>query len=273
MRWVCCGVSPIEKWRFEQLREMLGDEHELVFMDWKSGTDWLHEFDGFGHVRWGEGVQVSASKALKVHSSWTALLGITDGMLLREGRWWPLCASYEALWHTFTSMGQGLEMDASAFVNGTGAMARAGIAALFKCGFRRFRVTGKDVESCQQLVSDIRVKFLGIDLEVVPIDKIVLLAGISSVFINTVTASEAPELTQEISYLNFLKRPGALIDTSPYTKPTLLLKEAADSAIRTVDGWHLAARIDALWSEWAFGKKLDIDAYQKRLTQGARSLA
>ncbi len=272
MKWACCGVNGLEKWRYERLQEELGSDHELVFLDWKDGADWDQELAGFHHVRWGESFQMAVSKQLKAHSTWTALLGTTDGMVLRDSRWWPLCASYEALWQTFTALGQGIDLDDSAFIDGTGAMARAGIAALFKCGFRRFRIPTESVEISQALVKDIRVRFLGIELEMVPIDKIVLLAGISSVFINTLRPDEAPELSKEISYLNFLKRPGALINTGLYTKPTTLLKEAADTDVSIVDGWHIAARVDSLWAEWAFKKKLDIRALQNIYATGAAQL-
>lgn len=272
MKWACVGVSKKEKMRFECLQKHLGSDHEVSFMEWRQDGDWEADLRGFQHIRWGEDIQVDVSKRLKAHSTWTALLGVTDGMVTRDGRWWPLCASYEALCQTVTDLGEGLDIQGSAFVSGTGASARAGIAALFRNGFRKFRLVALNLESAEGLVRDIRLKFFGIDLEVVPADMIVLLAGVSSVFVNTLSEDEAPDLVQEISYLNFLKRPGAIIDANMFTKQTLLLKEAMDSAIPMVDGWDLAARIDSLWTKWAFSKELDHATYGKDLKTAALNL-
>jgi hypothetical protein len=270
MKWACCGVSEIEKMRMEQLQSVLGSGHELVFIEYKEGADWDKEFAAIPdlkHVRWGESVQVVVSKSWKIQSTWTALLGLSDGTILRDGRWWPLCASYEVICQRITSIGEGLDMHASAFISGSGAMARAAIAALFRSGFRKFRILATDDKEAEVLLHDISVKFFGADVEVVPPEKIVLLAGVSSLFFNTLTEAQAPDLVTEISYLNFMKRPGALMDSTVNDKQSLLLKEARESAIPTLDGWHLAARIDALWVEWAFGIKIDIAAYENLLRE------
>jgi len=276
MKWAYCGVSEVEKWRMEQLQSILGSAHELISLEYQEGVDWdqvLGAVPDLKHVRWGEAIQMPVSKSLKVHSSWTALLGLADGMILRDSRWWPLCAAYEVIGQRITSIGEGLDMQASAFVSGTGAMARAGVAALFRAGYRKFRILATDVEEAEGMLRDVSVKFFGIDVEIVPPEKIVLLAGVSSIFFNTLTEVQAPELVTEISYLNFLKRPGALIDATLCDKQTLLLKEATDSQIPTLDGWHLAARIDALWVEWAFGTKIDIASYEKLLRENSTKIS
>ncbi len=258
----------------EQLQSLLGSEYELSFLEYKD-IDWnqtLSSIPNLKHVRWGRDVQVAIAKAWTIQSTWTALLGLTDGMVLRDSRWWPLCASYEVVCQRITSIGEGLDMKASAFISGTGCMARVGIASLFRAGYRKFRILATHEEEAAQMVKDISVKFFGVDIEIVHPSKIVMLAGVSSIFFNTLLESEAPDLVTEISYLNFLKRPGAIIDTTLYSKPTVLLKEATDSSIPTLDGWHLAARIDALWAEWAFNKKIDVEAYEKILREGSAKL-
>jgi hypothetical protein len=259
----------------EQLQSMLGSDYGLVQLEYKESEDWsqeLGQIPDIRHVRWGDSIQIKIAKTSKVQSSWTALLGLADGMVLRDGRWWPLCASYEILSQGIISIGEGLDIRASAFVTGAGAMARAGIAALFRMGFRKFRIVSANAPEAENLKQELAVKFFGIDIELVPPEKIVMLGGVSSIVLNTLTELEAPELVTEISYLNFLKRPGALIDVSMSPKQTLLLKEAADSAIPTLDGWHLAARIDACWADWAFNTKLDVALYEKQLRENSMTL-
>lgn len=272
MKWAACGLNPREKWRMEQLRAALCGDHELTVLEYKADAEWPKVLDGFTHVRWGEAIQIEVNKAWPIQSTWTALLGITDGMVFRDSRWWPLCASYEALGQTVTSIGEGLDMQASAFISGALGPARAAVGALFRAGFRKFRILPTDHQRGECLVNEVKVKFFGIDIELVPPEKIVLLAGVSSIFVNTLIEEDAPDLIKECSYLNFLKRPGAIIDMSLYSKQTVLLKEAADSEIPTVDGWTIAARIDALWAEWAFGVTLDAVAYERQLRDGCGNI-
>jgi hypothetical protein len=260
MKWAAVGVSEIEKSRFEKLSKAIGTPNELTFLDWKPEDDFLKQFGEYVHVRFGESVQPECAKRLQVHSSWTSLLGVTDGMMIREGRWWPLCASYEAICAILFEFGKALDFTHCTFVSGAGASARAGIAALSKCGFRGFKIAGVG-SAAEELAKDLRVNFFGIDIEVVPVDKIVMLAGVCSVFLNTATQEEFPTLTQELSYLNFLKRPGVIVDTTLVKTGSVFLKEAEDSGIPSIDGWRMAARADSLWAQWAFGAKIDEVAY------------
>lgn len=265
MKWLGCGVTPLEKRRLERLQAAIGGDHEVVFSDWQPGSDPTQIESTIQHVRWGRGIQLEVCKLLKAQSAFTALIGMADGMLLRQGKWWPLCASYEALSLTFTSMGQGLDIGSSAFVSGAGPMARVAIAALFKMGYRKFRITAVDPDQCQTLINDLKARFFGAEIVQVSMNKIVLLAGVSSVFVNTVSEDDEPELSQEVSYLNFMKRPGAIVDTCLTKTEARIMKEAKDSMIPSVDCWQVAAKVDALWAKWAFGHELDQEKYIQAL--------
>src|ERR1700719_4496659 len=128
MKWLVLGARETEKPRFEKLNGLLGSE--LVFQDWDPKADVDLAYPDFQHVRWGQDVQVEATRALKRHSTWTSLLGVADGMVFRGERWWPLCASYEAFSQMLNRLGPALDTSVSAFVTGTGGMARAAIAGL-----------------------------------------------------------------------------------------------------------------------------------------------
>jgi hypothetical protein len=262
-KWSVCGASAGEKLRFEKLQEQLTSVAELHFSDWENSANWNRKFEGFKLVRWGEEHQPELAKLFNVQSSWIALLGVTDGMVYRDRRWWPLCGAFEALCLTLLDLGKSLDPSGSAFISGGGSMARAAIAALFKCGFRKFFLAG--VSDNLQFVEDIKVKFFGISIEIVPTERVVVLAGVSSIFVNTLTDQMGAQLSEELAYLNFLKRPGAVVDTAMSGVESVLLTESRGANIPTVDGYEIAARVDELWVEWAFGMKLDRKLYLKRL--------
>ncbi len=53
-------------------------------------------------------------------------------------------------------------------------------------------------------------------------------------------------LLTELSYLNFLKRPGLLFDLNRVTKRNLLMQEAHDTGVAVVDGFEVAGRSDQM---------------------------
>jgi shikimate 5-dehydrogenase len=191
-------------------------------------------------------------------------LGVVDGMVKTEHGWWPLCALYESFGQLLIELGQNLDMRGSAFVAGAGSAARIAIAAFFKAGFNRFLITGFDPDESEKMLKDMRKRFFGMEIGFVPMDKIVLLPGECSVAINCTPSVEENALLRELSYLNFLKRPGLLLDLS-MGKPNILMQEAEDVGVKVVTGFELAARSDVLWAKWAFQTELVLADYQLKL--------
>lgn len=225
----------------------------------------LSPLEAFDHVR------VSASKApqlmkiLKIQSSWIRLLGVFDGMTRKDGEWWPRCALYESFGEVIIELGQDLDVAASMMIAGAGGTARIAIAAFFKGGFKNFLLTNFDKDEAEQLIQDVRGRFFGMNIQWVPMEGIVLLPGESSVLCNCTPSVEENALLVELSYLNFLKRPGFLFDLARGSKPSLLVHEAQDAGVSVMSGVELAARTDVIWAKWAFDASLDYDSYCERL--------
>ncbi|NJL26253.1 MAG: hypothetical protein HC902_14615 [Calothrix sp. SM1_5_4] len=79
--------------------------------------------------------------------------------------------------------------------------------------------------------------------------------------VNCTPSVEENALLVELSYLNFLKRPGYLFDLSRSAKPSVLVQEAQDAGVTVVGGVEIAARADVIWAKWAFGAELDLAEY------------
>lgn len=223
----------------------------------------LKSLEQFHHVRMHSRVGFEVLKHVKVQSSWTTLLGVIDGMVKSQGAWWPLCAMYESYGQMLIDIGADVDKRGSVLVAGAGGAARITIAAFFKAGFRNFLVTNFQAEEAEAMIKDMRTKFFGLDIKWVPMEKIVLLPGESSVLVNCTPSVEENALLVELSYLNFLKRPGFLFDITRSPKPSVLVQEAIDAGINVLTGVDLAARSDVHWAKWAFQTELSFAEYRK----------
>ncbi len=262
------SISPTnEELRWQSLSRILtsaGVPNEYV--KWTGPTkdfEDISSLDQFDHVRLSSSVGPQVLKKLKVQSSWATLIGVIDGMVKTDHGWWPLCALYESFGQILIDVGQELDMRGSVMVAGAGGIARTAISAFFRAGFSNFLLTNFNVEEAERLIKDVRGKLFGLSIQWVPMEKIVLLPGDSSALVNCTPSIEENALLIELSYLNFLKRPGFLFDSNRFPKSSILVQEANDSGVRVVDGIEIASRADVLWAKWAFGVDLKLDEYKK----------
>lgn len=225
----------------------------------------IKALENFDHVRISSRIAPQVLEQLKVQSSWTTLLGVVDGMNKTPHGWWPLCALYESFGQLLITLGQDLDMRGSVLIAGAGGAARIAIAAFFKAGFQNFLLTNFNEAEAQQMIKEVKSRFFGLTLQWVAMDKIVLLPGESSVLVNCTPSVEENALLVELSYMNFLKRPGFLFDLSRSHKASILVQEAEDAGVRVISGVQLSARTDVLWAKWAFQANLDLAAYQEKL--------
>jgi shikimate 5-dehydrogenase len=263
-RWTSLSPNNEDKrWELlsSSLRE-LGVENE--FEPFKANDGVLENLGPLDHLHY---VRISSRfgpqvlKLIPVQSSWITTLGVIDGILKRDGKWWPMCALFEAFGSVIFELGQDLDMRGSILVAGAGGTARIAIAALFKAGFRNFLLTNFNESEGQKTIDEVRSKFFGLTLQYVPQEKIVLLPGESSVLVNCTPSVEENALLVELSYMNFLKRPGFLFDVSRKRNPSILVQEAKDAGVKVINGTELAARTDQLWAKWAFGVDIPLNKY------------
>ena len=226
----------------------------------------LKPLEKFDHVRLSSRYAPQILPQIKVQSSWITTLGVSDGMVKGEKGWWPLCALYESFGKHLFDLGPRLDNRGSALIAGAGGAARVAIAALFKTGFREFLLTNSNADEAQRTIQDVRSKFFGLNLQWIPTERIVLLPGESSILVNCTPSVEENALLVELSYMNFLKRPGFLFDLSLSSKPSILVQEALDAGVSVLSGVQIAARADLLWAKWAFDTELDLDSYLKDFT-------
>lgn len=270
-RWTSLTTSNEDK-RWQALSRMISDlgcanEFE-PFSVANEALENLTVLEKYDHVRISSRFGPEILKHIPVQSSWITSLGVIDGMIRRTDNpdrkkieWWPQCALHEAFGSLIFDLGQDLDMRGNVLIAGAGGTARIAIAALFKAGFRNFILTNFNDTEADKTINEVKAKFFGLTLSFIPMEKIVLLPGESSVLVNCTPSVEENALLVELSYMNFLKRPGFLFDVSRSKKPSILMQEALDAGVHVVNGVAIAAKADTLWAKWAFGVDLKFSDY------------
>lgn len=267
-KWTALGSNNEEARWLALSQALTANGTPNQYLKWEHDVEKLENLDGlsaFDHVRISSRVAPQVVRHLKVQSSWTTLLGVVDGMNQTPHGWWPLCALYESFGELLVELGQNLDKRGSVLIAGAGGAARVAIAAFFKSGFQNFLVTNFAEEEAQTLIREVKARFFGLTIQWVPMDRIVLLPGESSVICNCTPSVEENPLLVELSYLNFLKRPGFLFDLSRSLRPSILMQVSQDAGVQAISGLELAARTDVLWAKWGFQSVLNLDSYRERL--------
>ncbi len=240
------------------------------FVPWSGPNEAVQDLSllsGFDHVRISSRFGPQILQHIKVQPSWITLLGVVDGMVKRDSAkgpaWWPHCALYESFGRLLLNLGADLDTRGSVLIAGAGGTARVAIAAFFKAGFRNFLLTNFNADEAEQSIKEVNAKFFGLSLQWVPMEKIVLLPGESSVLVNCTPSVEENALLVELSYMNFLRRPGFLFDISRSSKPSVLVQEANDAGVTVIAGSRIAAHADVLWAKLAFNAELKLAEYLK----------
>lgn len=172
-----------------------------------------------------------------------------DVLVNRDGAWWPENLLHEALQTALADGQPTLDLTSSILVVGTGASARAIVAAVLRLGFNRVNITARSPEKGQALVEDLRKSYFSVQFQFIPQANLNSLPGIHSVVINTTPIRDDNTLLEQLYYFNFLAPGGMLIDCNTFPIETNLAKEAHDVGASVITGYLLACYTDVLWAE------------------------
>jgi shikimate 5-dehydrogenase len=277
-RWLEVSVEPYAE-RYEVLSEQLNSQGcSNTFENFKlpsTKEEWLKlkpKLDEYQGVRLGRGWGEGILKLIPDHSVHVAQLGAADCLVKSEGAWWPRSAAYEGLLETLAPVGEHFDLRSQVLIVGAGAMARTGIAVLFREGFKKFSVTALDQDRGRALLEQLRRVFIGAEFKFVPKDELILLPGVYGAVLNTTPSTTDNTLLQELAYFNFMAPRGVAIDLY-FTPPvTQFLLDAKDVGAQIVPGFKVAAATDRVWAQWSAGVKINDLTYAGKLEKKFQSL-
>lgn len=193
------------------------------------------------------------------------VMNACDALFKEDGDWWPRSFLFEALGQIFVESAVQIDLETSALIIGTGSAARVSTAALFHAGFRKFLITGMQTKDLEGFVTNMSRHLLGVQIEITPPEKLVLLAGKNSVVVNATPVRDDNSILTELLYFNFIRQDGLVWDFSltPLNHP--FVDEALALGLNVYRGINMASRVDQLWALKIFGKTFDRQVYEESL--------
>lgn len=182
---------------------------------------------------------------------------------------WPRSLLTTALKHSVLRKKRSLDLRARALTTGVSPLTRAALLAIFEIGYRKASLvhTQDEAPAAEKIREDFSKFCFGLQIELQKRSELTLAPNNGTLLLNVDDLEKDEDLLQTLLYLNFLHRPGIVVDASvPKATPSLLLKEAALSEFGTVTEIEVHSEWDLLLLEHLQIKPgVDLAGYQERL--------
>lgn len=155
--------------------------------------------------------------------------GFTDGFLKQGESWVPQCSYLSVFQQKLSALSQYIDNSKAVLIVGDFEPSRAALVNFFKMGFKNFYILGERAGS--NFDHAIKKHFFGINLRVIEVGDLVSLSGETSVLLHGISKKELVLGEWELSYLNFLGRPGLLIDFLPNGFLSQVVNETQDEGL------------------------------------------
>ena len=259
--------------RFEFLSDYLKSKHsfenEFSALDcepenfFEKLEEWKTEFDQF---RVGAPFGSLLAENLDLSNALTLTLKTADCLHHLDSRWWPRSLMDECLLRAVIQKDLNIDIHNSAMIIGTGAAAKACVMSLVKLGFLNISFTDTNSESGYEFVSQLKRRVFGANFNFIEQRDIALLPGVFSLAINTPPDMVENTLVDDLSFFNYLRHEGIVIDLSVKAAKTKFIKQAELVTSQVLHGIDVASLVDAYWVEMCFDIELNESDYKSELT-------
>lgn len=227
----------------------------LKFLAEKKSWNW--EFSSMPQFSW-EALQGAAAvkvapvlskdivPQLKILPTQVRALQCVDSFFSEDGSWYPRLVLQEALRNVLIKEARDLDIRVPAFVVGHNEEARVASAVLAEMGISEIYLVG-EIASLRQQQDILSRSQLGIRFHILPPQDLTLQAVSSGIVINTVDLSQDRELLVDLSYFNFMKADGYVLDLNLLPLENLLLEEAQKAELRVLSPVLIAEEVTRLW--------------------------
>ncbi len=172
------------------------------------------------------------------------LAGAVDGLLREGASFVPKCSYVEVFMNRFSELPDYIDNSKGVLIVGDYEVARPAFLTLFKLGFKQFFILGD--KSSSYFNDRLKKVFFDLELNIVQVEDLINLSGITSVLIHGVNDRDQVYAEWELSYLNFLGRPGLLIDFLKDGFLSQVVIETEDEGLILVD----PSEIEELSMKW-----------------------
>jgi|GEM_PF-1304843 hypothetical protein len=175
--------------------------------------------------------------------------GALDSFFKDDGKWIPRLLLFEAVRQVLVEKAKDMDIRSPAFVIGDDPTAMTMLAVLIHLGFSELYVVSEDEEQLRDVTSAVAKNYIGVKINPLPATELTMQALSASVVINTQDLSDKTSLLNDLSYFNFMKTSGLILDLQWVKGVSPLLDEAEKADLRIIPTSRLVGLLTNLWLE------------------------
>lgn len=161
-------------------------------------------------------------------------LEIFDSLFLESGALLPRLIMPEALRQFLVFSAKDVDIREPAFVVGDSPMVRMAGSVLADMGYGTVYLVGEG-EALQNEKAILKRAQFGVQYQIVNPENLTLQAVSASLLVNTASLPEGDLFLNDLSYFNYMRPEGVVLDLNPVSEEKPLLKEAVDANLKTLD--------------------------------------
>lgn len=171
-------------------------------------------------------------------------IGVVDHFFFEEGVWWPYLFGFQALRKSIVHTVPQLNNLIKGYVVGSSYTGMMSLSVLASLGFRHLTWVGENLDFMKDQVENLEKKFVGVVIEIEPLNLVTKLTVRGSVLINTVNLIQRPEVMADLVYFNFLEKGGLVADLGAFDRHPSFLIEANTAGLKSISKHAFSIELD-----------------------------
>lgn len=172
-----------------------------------------------------------------------------DSFFKDDGAWLPRNLTYEALRRVLITAARDLDIRQPAFVVGQNERMRIAASLLAEVGFKDIYLVSTDLADLNEEIEFLSRRQLGVRFHKIPADELTLQVVSAAVVINSNELANDESLLNDLSYFNYMKGNGYVLDFHWDVEQNLLLEEARNADLKTLPPELILWNLVMLWAD------------------------
>ncbi len=189
-------------------------------------------------------------KKIAVQPAQVQSLQSLDSFFKSENSWYPRLLTFEALRRVFVERARDLDIRRPAFVVAQGAMTRILASVLTQVGFADIYLIGSDSDDLAREQKYLSSTHLGIRFTQIPTSELTMQSVSAAVMINAMDLASDQDLMNDLSYFNFMKGEGYILDLNLENEDSPFIEEARNAELRVIEHLWIVTAMVQQWMEW-----------------------
>lgn len=191
-------------------------------------------------------------------------LQVADAFFPVNGRWWPTLLVVDAVKSLIIKRAKALEINDTAYVIGSGPLALSMATIVLGLGYSKLKMVSDSLGESEADIAKLKRYYLGVQIQ--HVDAAVLTAenSPSSCLMIAQDLQDNPTLLTDISYFNYMKRGGLVIDLNLGQGTSVILEEAARAELKVLGAVDIYSFLNVEFvNRLGLGDKLDMKKFEE----------